>query len=109
MTAARTLPAFSAAFALCYAYAVYRQLPIFVYYPALGEITTQMKSTVEAGPPMLWYGWIAFAASGGCIAALLTLGLSRRLDECVWPLLSWTAPFGVALFLIYLAREWFQQ
>ena len=105
----RLLPLFSTAFALCYGYAAAVHLQLFIYYPALGEITTTAKPEADAGPPMFWYGWIAFAGAGGVLAMLVGLVLPRRLDGHVWPALSWAATFVVAILHVYLARAWFQQ
>jgi hypothetical protein len=104
----RVLPMFSTAFALCYGYAASAHLRVFIYYPALGEFATTQKSVADAGPPMLWYGWLAFAAVGGLIAMLVALALPRRLDAA-WPALSCATIFVVAIVQVYLARAWFQQ
>lgn len=109
MMTGRLLPLFSTAFALCYGYAAAAHLQLFIYYPALGEVTTTTRSAAEAGPPMLWYGWIAFGGAGGLLAMLVGLVLPRSLDRSVWPALSWAAPFVVAILHVYLARTWFQQ
>ncbi len=106
--AGRLLPVFSSAFALCYGYAASVHLQVFVYYPALGEFAMTQKSVNDAGPPMLWYGWLACAAVGGLIAMLVALALPRRLDAA-WPALSCAAVFVVAIVQAYLARAWFQQ
>jgi len=105
----RLLPPFSTAFAICYGYAAAVSLQVFIYYPALGEFTTEIKPAADAGPPMFWYGWLAFGAGGGVIAMLVALVLPRRLDARVWPALSGAASFAVAILHVYLARAWFQQ
>jgi len=105
---ARLLPAFSTGFALAYGYAASAHLQFFVYYPALGEFSTATKPLADAGPPMLWYAWLAFAVGGGILAMLLAFALPRRLAG-LWAALSWSTVFGVALVQVYLARAWFQQ
>jgi len=109
VTTGRLLPLFSLAFALCYGYAASVHLEIFIYYPAIDDWTRATKPLAEAGPPMLWYGWIAFGSVGGLLAMLAGLGLPRRLERSVWPALSWMSAFGVALVQIWLARAWFLQ
>lgn len=107
MNFSRLLPLFSAGFAICYGLAEPFQLYLFTYYPAIGEFAVRARPAAEAGPPILWYGWIAFGVLGGLVAAILGVALPRRWDRRVWPAASWLAPVVSSLLLIYLARVWF--
>ncbi|MCC7121659.1 MAG: hypothetical protein IT493_08900 [Gammaproteobacteria bacterium] len=102
-------PLFSSAFALGYGWAAAAHLQWFIYYPAVGEWTMTTQPAADAGPPMLWYGWLACGAIGGVLAALVGLVLPRAFEARVWPLLSWSVPIGATLWLAWQARVWFQQ
>ncbi|HUK58711.1 MAG TPA: hypothetical protein VLV50_05715 [Stellaceae bacterium] len=109
MKAARVLPVFSAAYAVIYLVAMYENLALATYYPRLRQwfaltVTDLPKS---AGPAMYWYGWIATAAIGGAVVALLALALPERPLARFMAVASWAAPLGAVLVIAFLLRGWF--
>ncbi len=107
MSSGSVAPAFSAAFALGYAAAMLFGITPFSYYPALHRFSTSALPAADAGPPILWYGWIACGCVCGMAAAAIALALPRRWQREVWPAASWLAPVAVTIVLIYHARVWF--
>ena len=103
----RLLPLFAAGFALGYWLAVPFGLELFRYYPALGEFSLAARTAADAGPPILWYGWMGCGVVCGIAACVLGFVTPRRLDRAVWPALSWALPLLAALALAWHARVWF--
>ena len=94
---------FSLGATLAYTAAYYFDWSLFQYYVAEGRFHISPLPE-SAGPPILWYGWLANAAlAGGAIALATPRALIARLA----PDLVWLAGF-VALFaaLMYELR-WF--
>ena len=99
--------AFSIAASLAYALAVYKNLALFTYHPAVGEFAWGVEKARGDAPVMYWYGWICTAliaglAAGG-IAGLLPARASRRL----WPDLAWLVPLAAMIFFGYILRNYF--
>jgi hypothetical protein len=109
MKAARVLPVFSAAYAVIYLVAMYENIALVTYYPRLRRWFPLTVSNLpkSAGPGMYWYGWIATAATGAVIIALLSLAAPERVLARVMSVVSWVAPLGVLLVIVYLLRGWF--
>ncbi|MBI4693617.1 MAG: hypothetical protein HY749_06320 [Gammaproteobacteria bacterium] len=107
MTFGGLAPAFSAAFAMGYAAAMLFGITPFSYYPALQHFSLTALSAADAGPPILWYGWIAFGCAGGVGAATIALAMPRRWQHDLWPVASWLMPIAATVVLIYHARVWF--
>ena len=102
----RALPIFSAVFALLYAAAMYFNIAMVVYYPAVNELHWHDRPDLPQ-PAMYWYGWIAYAALGAAIIAGITALLPAGRIARVLPRLSWAAPLLSMLFILYVIRDWF--
>jgi hypothetical protein len=103
----RRLPAFVVTFAAVYAaayyVAVYYNLALFSYGPAVGEWTL-FNHPASAGPTMFWYGWIATAAIGAAAAGLIACMLPESIGKQIWPGLAWLAPLCSIAAIAYLLR-----
>ena len=93
---------FTMLFGAIYTASFYWDLAPFRYYPETREFHWQM--TPEAGPPILWYGWLVTAALASAgIAMLVPDRWADRLgSEWVWAL----PVVAVVVILIYEMR-WF--
>jgi hypothetical protein len=108
MNFARALPAFGIGFAAFYAPAFQYNWPMFTYFPAINMWQWGFAAqTDETGPPMYWYGWMAYAALVGIALILLTLLLPARVSDRVLSVLCWLVPLGAIVFLGYESRHWF--
>jgi len=106
MNIKRIYPVFATAFCIFYAMAEPFKLQLFMYYPAVGKFSTEALTGV--GPPINWYGWIAFAVlCAGVVSALMLCFPKSWSENKFWLTLSWVSPFMATLVLIYLARVWF--
>jgi hypothetical protein len=94
---------FAAAYAVAYYLAVYYNLALFSYGPAVGEWTL-FNRPASAGPTMFWYGWIATAAIIAALAGLSACMLPQRMATRFWPALAWLAPLCSIVAIAYLLR-----
>ena len=60
---------FSLLFGILYTICFYVDIALFRYYPETHEFHWQM--TPDAGPAILWYGWLAVAAMARAAVGLL--------------------------------------
>jgi hypothetical protein len=99
-----SLKVFSLLFGLTYMACFYYTVAPIRYYPMLG--TFHLEAQPEAaGPPILWYGWLAAAAVlSGVIAVLVP----RRLAERLWHGWLWTVPALTVVGIFIYERRWFQ-
>ena len=74
---------FAAAYAVAYYLAVYYNLALFSYGPAVGEWTL-FNRPASAGPTMFWYGWLATAAIIAALVGLLACMLPQRTASRLW-------------------------
>lgn len=108
MSIARTLPAFGIGFAAFYAPAFQYNWPMFTYFPALHTWHWGfVPMSEESGPPMFWYGWIAYAVLAGLGLMLITLLLPARLSDKILSVLCWLVPLAAMAFIGYESRNWF--
>jgi hypothetical protein len=97
------LMVFSLAACIAYTLAYYFDLSLFRYY--LAENRFYFSSTaVSAGPPILWYGWLALAILAGGVVAL---GLQPRLAARLPPDLLWLVPSALILAALMYEMRWF--
>lgn len=106
MTFLRALPIFSAVFAALYALAMYFNIAMFVYYPAVNQLHWHDQPDLPQ-PAMYWYGWIAYAALGAAIVAAVATLLPASLLARISPRASWAVPLLSMLFVLYVIRDWF--
>lgn len=107
MNISRVFPVFTIAYAIIYGLAEPYEIILFRYYPAKHLFSWTQQPVAAVGPPILWWGWMGWAAIGGVIAAIIALFLPQRWTDRWAPVLSWAAPTVAALYLIWLARFWF--
>lgn len=97
---------FAAAYAVAYYVAVYYNLALFSYGPAVGEWTL-FNRPASAGPTMFWYGWMATAAIVAALAGLLACWLlPQRSAIRLTPALAWLAPLCSLAAIAYLLRDY---
>lgn len=94
---------FAAVYAAAYYVAVYYNLALFSYGPAVGEWTL-FNRPASAGPTMFWYGWIATAAIVAAAAGLIACMLPESIGKRVWPGLAWLVPLCSIAAIAYLLR-----
>ena len=106
MTAARSLPTFTIAFAILYLLSVEFNWALFTYHPALEEFGLLAQKPKD-GPAMYWYGWIATSAVGAFIiaaaASRVPAGSASRLRSG----LAWAVPLAAMLAFVYILRGYF--
>jgi len=104
----RALPAFAAGCAAFYAAAFVFNWPAFTYFPAVNLWQWGWAAeSDEVGPPMHWYGWIAYSALTGLGAGALSLLLPAQITEKAWAVLAWFVPVAAMAYLIYAERNFF--
>jgi hypothetical protein len=59
-------------------------------------------------PAMYWYGWIATAALGAFIVALVAALTPGRWTTRLWPAWVWVVPVAAMLACVYLTLPWFR-
>lgn len=97
---------FSAAYAIAYVIAVWKNLALFTYHPAVNAIGLGVEKPAD-GPAMYWYGWMAtaaIAAAGACLIAMLVPARYTNRAASAW---AWFVPLVVLLFFAYLLRGYF--
>ena len=90
---------FGAAYFLCFLY----EIVPFRFYPEAAVFHVAGQSEA-AGPPILWYGWMAAAAA---ISGLIAVLVPSRWADRVWHGLSWIVPAIVILAMLIYERRWF--
>jgi hypothetical protein len=95
---------FSITFAVVYTLCFYYNWPLFAYYPQVNEVHLSGGLIDTAGPPILWYGWLASAALISAAAAMIVPpGVSNRL----WHGWAWIIPAGVVVAILIYEKRWF--
>jgi hypothetical protein len=97
----RTLPVFTAAFAVIYLAAVENNLALFTYHPRIGEWGL-LAEPPRSGPAMYWYGWIATSLVGAAAASLAALPLTAWYRPPAW--VGWAIPLAVMIAFVYFLR-----
>jgi len=93
---------FSLTACLAYTLAYYFDWSLFRYYLTSGTIDVAAPAT--AGPPILWYGWLATAVLAGVTAAIVVpRGFVVRLS----PELAWLVPAAALLAALMYEVRWF--
>ena len=108
MNISRALPAFGIGLAVFYVPAFQYNWPMFTYFPAINTFHWGVVEMSEVtGPPMFWYGWIAYGVLVGLGACLITLLLPQRITDRVLSVLCWLVPLAAIIFMAYEGRHWF--
>jgi hypothetical protein len=94
---------FSAVAVTAYTLAYYFDWSLFQYYVAEGgfHLTPMPES---AGPPILWYGWLATASLAGLVVAL---AVPRRVLAWLLPDLVWLVPVVALVAAVMYEMRWF--
>ena len=106
MSVARFFPVFTVAFVVIYAAALYFNLALVTYEPALGQ-WGWLAATPKAGPGMYWYGWVATSAIGAAIIAALSALAPKQWAARVWSGWAWVVPLAVLAFILFDLRHYF--
>jgi hypothetical protein len=93
---------FSMLFGIVYLTCFYMDWAPFRYYPDAGAF--YLKPHPEAGPAILWYGWLAAAA---VVSGLVALAVPRRLAERIGQQWAWAVPALTVVLLLIYERRWF--
>jgi hypothetical protein len=94
---------FSVVGSIAYTLAYYFDWSLFQYYVVEGRFHISPLPE-SAGPPILWYGWLATAALAGLAIALAT---PRRLIAWLLPDLVWLIPFVTLFAALMYEMRWF--
>ncbi|MSR07317.1 MAG: hypothetical protein EXR93_09675 [Gemmatimonadetes bacterium] len=76
----------------------------FRYYPMLNKFSLAPIEGPEAGPPILWYGWVAAALVSSAVLALI---VPRRLADRLWHGYTWLLPAITLVVILVSQRHWF--
>ena len=94
---------FSLVASLTYTLAYYFDWSLFQYYLAVNRFHFSPQGA-EAGPPILWYGWLATACLAGALAALI---VPKRLAARLSPDLLWLVPAVLIVAALMYEKRWF--
>jgi hypothetical protein len=94
---------FSAVAVVAYTLAYYFDWSLFQYYVSEGRFHVSPLPE-SAGPPILWYGWLATASLAGLAAAI---AVPRRLLTRLLPDLVWLVPVVALLAAVMYEMRWF--
>jgi len=95
---------FGAAYVALFFYSERTGYALFRYYPVLGRFYRDSQPIETAGPPILWYSWLAGAAVVSLVASLV---VPRRLADRVPHDWIWLVNAAVLLVIIVYERRWF--
>jgi hypothetical protein len=94
---------FSSLFGIVYTICFYNNWALFRFYPAYSQFSMAALGP-EAGPAILWYGWLAYALIiSGAVALLVPRALAAKLS----PGLVWGIGVAVLLVIVFYERIWF--
>lgn len=98
-----TMKIFSLIFGAIYMICFYYGWSPFMYYPLVNEFHLSSQPA-SAGPPILWYGWLATAAAiSAAIAVLIPVRVTNRLGDAWY----WIVPAVTLAVILVYERRWF--
>jgi hypothetical protein len=97
------LPVFSAAAGIAYTLAYYFDWSLFRYYIMENRFHFAEQPDA-AGPPILWYGWLATAVLTGAVAAAI---VPPRLAARLPADLLWLMPVVLIVAALMYEKRWF--
>ena len=104
----RAFAATAASFAVFYVLAFRFNWAMFTYFPALDEWHWGVvPGGPDVGPPMYWYGWIAYGILVAAAAGGLALLVPARATAKLWPAAAWAVPLAAMAYMAYEGRHWF--
>ena len=95
---------FMLAYCLVYIAALLWDLPAFLYYPLLGQLSWGPEVVKGLGPAMAWYGIMAEAA---LIAAILAVIVPDRWFANRMQNVLWAVPVTAMIICTFLMRTFF--
>ena len=93
---------FSILFGIVYLTCFYMDWAPFRYYPDARAI--YLRPHPQAGPAILWYGWLTAAA---VVSAAIAFAVPRRLTERLGPGWAWMVPLLTIIGILIYERRWF--
>jgi hypothetical protein len=103
MDLASACKVFSTMFGIAYFVTFYSSWSPFLYYPEQGAFHVSAQAA-SAGPPILWYGWLAVATIvSAAVAALVPAEWVRRFPPAVF----WIVPALLLLVVFFYEKRWF--
>jgi hypothetical protein len=100
---------FSLVFGVVYTICFYFTSPanpnwaLFRFYPSYSQFSIAPLGR-EAGPAILWYGWMGYALLAGLAAAFI---VPPRLSAKLSPTVVWVATAALLLAITVYERTWF--
>ena len=95
---------FGIAYMALFFYSEATKYAMFRYYPVLGTFTRDALALETAGPPILWYSWLAGAT---VVAVVMALLVPRSLAERVPPGWVWVVALALLVIILVYERRWF--
>ena len=93
---------FGPANALLYWISDIHKYPLFSYYPATFRLEWGWTpSSVDDGPAMYWYGWIATSLIGATLLGMVATFLPRSVQAKIPPAMSWLIPTLLVPAMVY--------
>ena len=93
---------FSILFGIVYLACFYMDWAPFRYYPDASRF--YLTPHREAGPAILWYGWLVAAA---VVSAAIALAVPRRMAERLGPRWAWIVPLLTVIGVLIYEKRWF--
>jgi hypothetical protein len=93
---------FSILFGIVYLTCFYMDWAPFRYYPEVSAFYLSVHR--EAGPAILWYGWVTAAA---VVSAAIAFAVPRRLAERLGPAWAWIVPVVTVIGILIYEKRWF--
>jgi hypothetical protein len=95
---------YGAAYIALFLYSELSKQAMFRYYPVLGAFSRAALPMETAGPPILWYSWLAGAAAASLVLSLLVprQWAARLPQEWVWGV-----PAALLVVILVYERRWF--
>ena len=94
---------FSTLFGIVYTVCFYNNWALFRYYPAYSQFSMTALGP-EAGPAILWYGWLAYAL---IVSAVVAIVVPRAVAAKLSPTVVWSVGLAVLMVIVVLLRTWF--
>ncbi len=106
---ARVLPVVTLVFSVVYFFGVYTNYGPLRYYPFVNQWSLSALPK-DAGPAMMWYGWVINGIAAGVIVAALALLTPRGILERLWQSWAWLivlVPTAMIFVIGYFLRGYF--
>ena len=99
-----SLKVFSLTFGVLYLGCFFYAVAPVRYYPLLGRFHLNAQPE-DAGPPILWYGWLLTAVVASAVLSVL---VPPRLVERIWHGWFWIVPAVTVVGIFVYERHYFQ-